>query len=214
MELYLIRHAQSQNNALPEHLRVEDPGLTETGREQARHLAAWLPSLNLTKLLTSPFLRALQTTESIVQATRLIPEVRLELHEQGGCYRGHTSENIIGRPGLNRSEIERAFPGYQIAPTIDGQGWWASKPYEHREAAKVRAAHLLQGTLDEFADSRERVACVMHADLILLLLEHLEFVAIQRPRNASVTTLQISPKRCRISEFDGIQHLPEGLITR
>ena len=35
MELYLIRHAQSQNNALPEEQRVEDPGLTELGNQQA-----------------------------------------------------------------------------------------------------------------------------------------------------------------------------------
>ena len=31
MELYLIRHAQSQNNVKPEEHRVEDPPLTELG---------------------------------------------------------------------------------------------------------------------------------------------------------------------------------------
>ncbi len=43
MELYIIRHAQSTNNALPdERERVCDPHLTEIGRRQADLLAAHL----------------------------------------------------------------------------------------------------------------------------------------------------------------------------
>ena len=85
MQLFLIRHAQSQNNALPEEQRVEDPGLTELGHRQAELLADWVPALNLTRLITSPFRRTLLTTEPIRRATSLIPEVRVDLHEQGGC---------------------------------------------------------------------------------------------------------------------------------
>ena len=48
MRLYLIRHAQSENNARPEHERVEDPGLTELGARQIDHLVAaeLLPGLS------------------------------------------------------------------------------------------------------------------------------------------------------------------------
>jgi 2,3-bisphosphoglycerate-dependent phosphoglycerate mutase len=48
MQLLLVRHAQSANNALPTELRVHDPGLTETGNLQAEHLADWLQTLPLT----------------------------------------------------------------------------------------------------------------------------------------------------------------------
>ena len=98
MELYLIRHAQSENNAQPEEQRVEDPALTAMGRRQAGLLADWITSLNLTRLITSPFLRTLETTEAIRQATRLTPEVRVQLHEQGGCYRGYGPDGREGRP--------------------------------------------------------------------------------------------------------------------
>ena len=65
MELYLIRHAQSLNNALPEEQRVEDPGLTELGLQQADCLGKWIGTLALTKVITSPFRRALETAKRI-----------------------------------------------------------------------------------------------------------------------------------------------------
>ena len=45
MELYLIRHAQSLNNALPAEDRVEDAPLTDIGHQQCSHLAKWIPEL-------------------------------------------------------------------------------------------------------------------------------------------------------------------------
>ena len=39
MRLFLIRHAQSENNAKPDHLRIEDPGLTELGQRPTLDLA-------------------------------------------------------------------------------------------------------------------------------------------------------------------------------
>ena len=86
MEVYIIRHAQSTNNALmdDQHMRVEDPPLTEVGHQQAERLSAFLataPNLEdmvrhkvdapertsndfpqtITHLYCSPMHRALQT---------------------------------------------------------------------------------------------------------------------------------------------------------
>lgn len=61
MELYLIRHGQSENNARPEHLRVEDALLTELGHQQAGLAAEWIKTIGLDRLFSSPFRRALQT---------------------------------------------------------------------------------------------------------------------------------------------------------
>ena len=102
MDLYLIRHAQSLNNAQPPELRVEDPALTDLGHEQSRRLAEHVTSLRLTKLITSPFRRALQTAEHIRLATGLIPEVRIDLHETGGCVSGIAPPLMVGRPGMTR----------------------------------------------------------------------------------------------------------------
>ena len=214
MQLYLIRHAQSLNNSLPEALRVEDPGLTELGHQQARYLAEWIPSLRLTRLITSPFLRALETTERIHESTSLTPEVRIALHERGGCYSGHTPENIIGRPGMSRAEIERRFPGFDVAADIGGQGWWRGMPYESQEQARQRAARLLAQTTQEFGDTEERVAYVMHADIKVLFLAHFHSEPLAAgPHNASVTTIEVTNTTAQVTDYNRIQHLPPAMVT-
>lgn len=214
MQLFLIRHAQSQNNALPEEERVEDPGLTELGHQQAEFLADWIPSLNLTRLITSPFRRTLLTTEPIRQAISLIPEVRVEIHEQGGCYRGHRVDNIVGAPGMTRRDIETEFSGYRVADDIDGEGWWQSKPHESGEAARARAARLLEQTRREFAHTNERVAFVMHADIKLLFLSQFHSEPIDVPCNTSVTEIEFTASSQRIEAFNQIAHLPDHMVTR
>ncbi len=137
MQLYLIRHAQSENNARGQTQRVEDPALTQLGHEQARRLARRVASLGLTRLISSPFLRALQTTDHLRLATGLRPEVRIELHEKGGCVAGSGKGLMIGRPGMTRSRIATLFPDYTIATEMDGEGWWGSKHLETEAAARA-----------------------------------------------------------------------------
>ena len=213
MRLYLIRHAQSQNNALPESQRVEDPGITELGHQQSRHLAKRVGELGLTKLFTSPFRRTLQTTSPIFEATKLTPNVRVALHEQGGCYIGHTPENMAGRPGMSRLEIEREFPGYAVSADIDDQGWWTSELYESQESARHRATGLFQRTLDEFSGTDERVAFVMHADIELLFLQQFHSEWLDVPSNTSVTTIQITAGDCRLEDYNCVRHLPDEFVT-
>ena len=213
MELFFIRHAQSQNNALPESQRVEDPDLTEIGHKQAQRLGEWIPNLGLTQLFTSPFLRALQTTLPIHRATGLVPHVRTDLHEQGGCYGGHTIENTVGRPGMTRAEIEQRFEGFRVSSDITGQGWWKSKPYEHFETASDRALALLQWTQEQFAGTDERVAFVSHAGFKLLFLEHFHVEPLECPRNTSVTNVKIVPGGAELKDFNRADHLPEELCT-
>ncbi len=213
MQLYLIRHAQSQNNALPEEARVEDPGLTELGHRQAELLAEWIPALKLTRLITSPFRRTLLTTEPIVRTTSLVPEVRIDLHEQGGCYSGHDFGDKVGRPGMTRKEIEAEFSGFQVADDIDGQGWWQSKPYESSEAAWSRAARLLESTRREFGHTDERVGYVMHADIKRLFLWQLREQIDGVPCNTSITEIEFDSRNHRLRAFNQVAHLPAHLIT-
>jgi 2,3-bisphosphoglycerate-dependent phosphoglycerate mutase len=214
MRLYLIRHAQSQNNALPESQRVEDPGITGLGHEQATLLAKRVDELGLTKLFTSPFRRTLQTTAPIYEATTLTPNVRVALHEQGGCYIGHTAENMAGRSGMSRLEIEQEFPGYAVSADVDDRGWWTSDLHESQELARRRATALFQQTLEEFSGTQERVAFVMHADIALLFLQQFHSEWLDVPANTSITAIRITSGDCRLEEFDCVRHLPEELITR
>ena len=170
MDLYLIRHGQSQNNARPERLREEDPSLTEDGRRQADHLAEWIHHLRLTRIITSPFLRTLETTAHLCRRLALTPEVRVDLHEFGGCVAGARLRELTGRPGMTRSQLEDRYPGIKVPAAIDEQGWWKCKPYETDRLARRRAARLLRRTREEFGHSGERVAYVTHADIEVLFL--------------------------------------------
>ena len=213
MDLYLVRHAQSQNNALPERLRVADPGLTELGHQQAARLADRLRGLKLTRLITSPFRRALQTTELLRQATGLVPEVRIGLHETGGCMHGVELATMVGQPGLNRQEILAEFPDYQIEPSLDGEGWWRSQPYETVDLARRRATQLLNETRAEFAHTRERVAFVMHGDFQLLFLRRFHSIPLVLALNASLTHVRMTPKQTELMDFNSGIHLTDEMVS-
>lgn len=214
MELYLIRHAQSRNNALPEEQRVEDPPITEVGHKQAAQLGDWIPSLGLTRLVTSPFLRTLQTTEHIHRATGLTPHVERELHELGGCVAGASVDELVGRPGMTHTEIEARFPAFQVSPEINGQGWWGSQPYESIAQAKQRAEALLNRTRAQYAHTEERVAYVMHADIKMLFLGRFHFESLDCPWNTSVTKIRIVEKDTWLDDFNRVEHLHPELLTK
>ena len=84
MKLYLIRHAESENNAKPIYQRIEDPPITAVGRLQAERLAGWVETLKIDTLITSPVLRALQTTRRITDATGQHVNVWADVFEEGG----------------------------------------------------------------------------------------------------------------------------------
>ena len=213
MQLFLIRHAQSENNARPQSQRVDDPGLTTIGHAQASRLAERVVDLQLTRVLTSPFLRALQTAEHIHRATGLLPEVRVPLHEKGGCVAGSGGGPMQGRPGMTRREISDRFAHYPIAPEIDGQGWWGSKPLETLEQATQRAQRLWADTNREFTAPDERVALVMHGDFLMLLLECFHPQPLNLAWNASLSRVSVTGSAATLKEYACVEHLPNYLVT-
>jgi broad specificity phosphatase PhoE len=64
MKLYFVRHGESQANLLHEFSnRGLRHGLTDRGRQQATALAEKLEGLSITRLYSSPLLRAIETAE-------------------------------------------------------------------------------------------------------------------------------------------------------
>jgi len=213
MELYLIRHAQSENNARPTALRVEDPGLTSVGHKQAELLGQWVCGLSLTHVYTSAFLRTLLTSSYIYRSTGIAPQVRAELHEVGGCVAGNTPGQMTGRPGMNRPQVEQQFPGYEFPDDLPEEGWWRSQPYEPHENALLRARNLLQRTLDEFAGTNARIAYVMHADFKSLFIEQFHTGLLDTPWNTSVSHLRLNDNALLVERYNLVEHLSEDLLT-
>ena len=187
MKLFIIRHAQSENNVHEGQdyetymrNRVVDPSITPLGFKQAdrvaQHLAAQEHAehahendetntgYRFTHLFASPMLRCLQTALPISKALNLAPEVWVDIHEQGGMFIGNprTGENLRFFPGLTRREIESNFAGYRLPEAVADSGWWTGGHEEHaqcEERAQRVADHLRKMALEL---PEGRVAIVSH----------------------------------------------------
>lgn len=200
MQLYIIRHAQSENNALWDRTgsgngRSHDPALTETGLQQAHRLAAYLHNsgtgfaqdgqdlqnragFGLTHLYTSLMVRAVQTSTIIAQALGLPLVAWLDLHEGGGIYQDDEDTGApVGLPGNPRSYFEKHFPRLVLPEWLDESGWW-NRPFETRLERRVRAHRVVNILLQRHGDHNDRVAIVSHGGffnhLMAVLLKSLE----------------------------------------
>ena len=84
-KFYFVRHGQSEANAASL-IADSTPKLTELGREQARETALLLRDMNITKILSSPLIRAQQTAEIIASELGIKLEdieTMQELRERG-----------------------------------------------------------------------------------------------------------------------------------
>ena len=195
MELYLIRHGQSLNNAMPDdQLRVPDAPLTDLGREQAQRLGEYLSdgrnrdpwynpstgysqfeheaSWGITHLYVSPMARALQTCQPVAAALGLRPEIWLETHEHGGVYQ-QRPDGVTGFPGRTRAEILAEFADYHLPDAITDAGWW--NPERGHEAMHEAIARAVQvaAELRRRAGSDERILLITHGTFVDTLIKAL-----------------------------------------
>ncbi len=184
MELYIIRHAQSENNALWARTgssdgRLSDPDLTEIGHQQAQILAQFLAAakveeapgrwdshnlagFDLTHLYSSYMLRAVKTG-SYISETISVPLVGWELiHEWGGIYdRDSESGEEIPLAGLDRSYFVENFPDFVLEAYLAEAGWWNFRPFETPSETIARGARFLNELLERH-DEEDRVGIVTH----------------------------------------------------
>lgn len=237
MQLYIIRHAQSSNNALAdERDRVCDPLLTELGKRQAEiladHLAYGTPleaiggdgagkpgtGYGLARLLCSSMRRSLQTAQPIARATGLQVEVLIDIHECGGIYLDQGGDiGRVGLGGITRSELAREFPGYLTPDEITEEGWW-SGGWESDEAAFHRA-HRVANLLRGWAERQERVALITHGGFSHLLLQALtgnlgSEQYFYHHNNTGISLVTLEPgQRVDIRYLNRVHHIPPELLS-
>ena len=90
MHVYLIRHAQSENNALTEDAtgrRKVDPDLTELGYQQRDLLAEFLSSADyeIKHLYTSAMYRSLLTAQPLGDALDIKPKICWTCTKMAAC---------------------------------------------------------------------------------------------------------------------------------
>lgn len=241
MILYIIRHAQSVNNALANQAdRVCDPPLTELGLRQAELVAEHLArgvSLELsvgvsdedtttykdtgyriTHLYCSAMHRSMQTAQPIARALGLKPEIWIEVHEHGGIYLDHGgTEGIVGYGGLTRSQILADFPDYVLPELITEEGWWTGKQEDWPTCLgrSLKVAEILRNR----ADTNDRVAIVTHGGFIDGLLKAL-LNQLPSPHyffshfNTAITRIDFQQDGfLKVRYLNRIGHLPPDMVS-
>ena len=193
MQLFIIRHGQSFNNALwaktgGENGRLSDPHLTELGQQQAVHLAQHnaqadkngfantahdqhnSQGYHLTHLYTSLMLRAVQTGHTIADALDMPLNVWESIHEWGGIFEyDPETGNPIPLPGSNRAFFAERFPRLILPDWLQDEGWW-QRPFEPREDSAHRADKFISELLDRHGGTDERVGIVTHGGFTGMVL--------------------------------------------
>jgi broad specificity phosphatase PhoE len=232
MELYLIRHGQSTNNALGTPTgRVQDPPLTDIGERQAEALAEHLvggpypesewesrTGYEFDKLYCSAMQRALQTAAPVSKALGLQPEVWVDVHEQGGIYLEGEDGQSVGFPGMTRAEISARFPDYVLPDAVTESGWW-NKTYEHIGAASGRAIAVAEILIERSKEGDERIALVSHGMFVSLLIKALlnqlpSANTYYHHYNTGISRIDIRPGAPLILRyFNRTAHLTPDLLT-
>lgn len=100
-DMLLVRHGQSEWNAVGRWQGKADPALTELGRLQALHASARVGAVDV--IVASPLIRALETARLISNHLGVGPVI----------VEADLAERDAGEwQGLTRTEIEEGWPGY------------------------------------------------------------------------------------------------------
>jgi len=100
MNIYIVRHGETLWNKEEVFRGRKDVPLNETGKKQAEKAGAYFAGISLSRIVSSPLQRAVQTAEAISGTTG----VRVETMEE------FTDINFGIWEGLPRREVEERYP--------------------------------------------------------------------------------------------------------
>lgn len=239
MQLYLIRHAQSENNALwdigqYEQMRSMDPELTELGYRQSQVLAQFIarrpssPShlddehnrlgFGLTHLYCSLMVRAVATGTAIARETGLSLIAWADWHEGGGIYLDdEVSGERVGYPGKDRSYFQTYYPELVLPNKLNETGWW-SRPFEERPQRWERARRVLNELESRHRETHDRVAVVMHGGFYNYFMKTVLGIAPAEEiwfviNNAAITRFDFTDQEIRLVYQNRLDFMPIELLS-
>ena len=158
MTIHLIRHGQSEFNALFDGTgdpMIFDAPLTPLGQEQAELARETVAELEIAHIICSPLTRAIQTTHLIFPGST--PEIVAETRE----HLGHSCD--VGR---TPTELASDFPHLKFDHLIES--WWHQGPLNQNgipvepwDTFRTRIA-ALRGQLQAYANRPLAVVCHGH----------------------------------------------------
>jgi broad specificity phosphatase PhoE len=156
MKIHFARHGESQANV--QYIisnRTLEHGLTENGREQARQLARRLLKYPITRIYTSPLLRAVETAEIISQMLGLACELAEGLREfDCGVAEGRSDD--------------AAWQLWQA----EYDAWVFQRDYDHRieggdSFAEVRRRFVsfIDDLVTAYSSTSQQILCISHGGI-------------------------------------------------
>jgi len=228
----------------PTYKESPDPALTEAGIEQARLLADFLEKSQLltqpdgwdvhnrhgfgiTHIYASLMERAVHTAAPTARKLGVPFAAWTEIHESGGIFGRDGEMKLQGLPGKPRAWFEANVPELILPTSLDGTGWWNSRPHEKEEEAYERAklvwAELLNQHGDKDGQPNHRVILVSHGGFFM----HLMCAMLDLPwrqasnglkswfllNNCSISRIDVYKGEVNICYLNRTDHLPDHLIT-
>ena len=241
MQLYYIRHGQSENNHFFTQggdysvKRKADPNLTAIGARQAQCVAEFLRDagtgasedtfdlqnlhgFGITHIYSSLMLRAVATGSAIAQALSLPLHGWLDLHETGGLFlEDQATGECVGQPGTSRSQFTLQYPELQLPDVVTEAGWW-HRPFENREIRPARGARVLRELLVCHGNTQDRVALVSHGGFFNYLLAAIVRFPLENypwfyMNNTAITRIDFTKERVGIVYINRADFLSPNLIT-
>jgi broad specificity phosphatase PhoE len=143
--MFLLRHGQSYFNLHFNATRVdpgiEDPELTPLGMEQAAAAATQLADAALTRIIISPYTRALQTAQPVLAIHQVPVKIMHEVREQAAfaCDIGTAPEVLATR-----------FPHHEFGH-LPPRWWPAGVETTEETSERANAFRTLMATRDDSA---------------------------------------------------------------
>ena len=149
--MFLLRHGQSYFNLHFNLTRldpgIEDPELTPLGMQQAAAAAEKLADAPLTRIIVSPYTRALQTAQPFLESHDAPVDIMHEVRERAAfvCDVGSTPESLAAR-----------FPHHDFGHLP--RRWWhpGIEPAGGNDRARERISHLDRRTRGQRDDARDQ----------------------------------------------------------
>ena len=193
---WIVRHALREDSVHPDWVKTAerpwDSPLAKEGFAQAEKLAKRLKNTNIAHLISSPFLRALQTSDCLAKVLGIPVIVDTGLGEWGNAQTNIPSD---GTP--NRHKINKMFPNIHsfrdsVVP---------SYPIESENALCNRMQTTMKAILQTY---HKDILIVTHSSPLIVLLRDLDTNSFDRlcePGDTPLTMLSPKVPVCSLSKF-------------
>ncbi len=199
LKLYLVRHGQSEGNLGK---MIPDPGLTDTGKQQAILTAKKLSKNGIFSVFCSPLRRSLKTAEIISDETGNVPEVLVDL-----------MESWDGSEATTATEIRAEFPNHKM--NIYDR-WW---PGAEKEQDLYQRARRIENKIRSMGDDSEKeIVAVSHGTFGAVLMSNMlgappcGYTRFSQ-HNCCISTIVLKPGRAKLYRSNDVSHLPRELWT-